>query len=167
MNLTDREKLYSLFRDHGEALGTNRTTMTVLQSFINAVKLLRCKREYLLAQYAELIETIKNTEPRIVPLIHLIEQFETEMRVYEDASYDEIRNQTVRILNQKIKLFESMTEKVILAGRQYIRDNDVVITHSASTVVKRILIEAKKELNRKFSVIILKQDFLRTKQMIN
>ena len=72
MNIADRDKLYSLFRDHGEALGTNRTTMTVLQSFINAVKLLRCKREYLLAQYAELIEIIKSTEPRIVPLIHLI-----------------------------------------------------------------------------------------------
>ena len=166
MNIIDREKLYSLFRDHGEVLGTNRTTMTVLQSFINAVKLLRCKREYLLIQYAELIEIIKSTEPRIVPLIHLIEQFETEIMAYADASYDEIKNQTVRILKQKIKLFESMTEKVILVGRQYVRDNDVIITHSASTVVERILVEAKKELNRKFSVIILKQDFLRTKQMI-
>ncbi|MCP5006828.1 MAG: hypothetical protein GY941_23215 [Planctomycetes bacterium] len=166
MNITDREKLYSLFRDHGEALGTNRTTMTVLQSFINAVKLLRCKREYLLVQYAELIETIKNTQPRIVPLIHLIEQFETEIRAYADGSYDEIRNQTVRILKQKIKLFESMTEKVILAGRQYVRDNDVIIIHSASTVVERILIEAKKGLNRNLSAIILKQDFLKTKQMI-
>jgi translation initiation factor 2B subunit (eIF-2B alpha/beta/delta family) len=166
MNIIEREKLYSLFRDHGEALGTNRTTMTVLQSFINAVKLLRCKREYLLAQYAELIETIKNTEPRIVPLIHLIEQFETEIVAYADASYDEIKGQTVRILKQKIELFETMTEKVILAGRQYVLDNDVVITHSASTVVERILVEAKKGLNRKFSVIVLKQDFLRTKQMI-
>jgi len=166
MNIIEREKLYTLFRDHGEALGTNRTTMTVLQSFINAVKLLRCKREYLLPQYTELIVIIKNTEPRIVPLIHLIEQFETEIKVYSDASYDEIKNQTVRILKQKIKLYESMTEKVILAGRQYVLDNDVVITHSASTVVERILVEAKKDLNRKFSVIVLKQDFLRTKQMI-
>ena len=166
MNITDREKLYSLFRDHGEVLGTNRTTMTVLQSFINAVKLLRCKRKYLLTQYAELIEIIKNTEPRIVPLIHLIEQFETEIVVYADASYDEIKNQTIRILKQKIERYESMTEKVILAGRQYVLDNDVIIIHSASTVVERILVEAKKELNRKFSVIVLKQDFLRTKQMI-
>ena len=37
-----------------------------------------------------------------------------------------------------------MTEKVIQVGRQYVQDNDVVITHSASTVVKRILIDAKK-----------------------
>ncbi len=166
MNIIDREKLFSLFRGHGETLGTNRTTMTVLQSFINAVKLLRCKREHLLAQYAELIEIIKNTEPRIVPLIHLIEQFETEIMAYADASYDEIKNQTVRILKQKMELFETMTEKVVLAGRQYVMDNDVIITHSASTVVERILIEAKKELNRKFSVIVLKQDFLKTKQMI-
>ncbi len=166
MNITDREKLYSLFRDHGEALGTNRTTMTVLQSFINAVKLLRCKREYLLAQYAELIEIIKSTEPRIVPLIHLIEQFETEIRVYVDAGSDEIKNQTIRILKQKMELYESMTEEVILACREHVLDNDVIIIHSASTVVERILVEAKKELNRNFSVIVLKQDFLRTKQMI-
>ncbi|MDR4503535.1 MAG: hypothetical protein MRK01_01930 [Candidatus Scalindua sp.] len=166
MNTAEREKLYSLFRDHGEALGTNRTTITVLKSFINAVKLLRCKRGYLLAQYAELIETIKNTEPRIVPLIHLIEQFETEITAYADAGYDEIIDHTVKILNQKIKLFESMTEKVVLAGRQYVQDNDIVITHSASTVVERILVEAKKELRRNFSAIVLKQDFLRTKQMI-
>ncbi|GJQ59522.1 MAG: hypothetical protein SCALA701_23230 [Candidatus Scalindua sp.] len=166
MNITDREKLYSLFRDHGEALGTNRTTMAALQSFINAVKLLRCKREYLMVQYAELIETIKSTEPRIVPLIHLVEQFEKEIRSYADGSCDEIRDQTIRILQQKMELYESMTEEVIQVGRQYVQDNDVVITHSASTVVKRILIEAEKELNRKFSVIILKQDFLKTKQMI-
>ena len=166
MNISEREKLYSLFRDHGEALGTNRTTTTVLQSFINAVKLLRCKREYLLVQYAELIEIIKNTEPRIVPLIHLIEQFETEIRAYVDAGSDEIKNQTIRILKQKIELYESMTEEVILAGREHVLDNDVIITHSASTVVERILVEAKKELNRKFSVLVLKQDFLRTKQMI-
>jgi translation initiation factor eIF-2B subunit alpha len=166
MKTTDREKLYNLFRDLADALGTNRTTMAALQSFINAVKLLECKRESLLTQYAELIETIKNTEPRIIPLIHLIEQFETEIKAYSDASCDEIRNQTVRILTQKMKLSESMTEKVIRVGRQYVMDNDVVITHSASTVVERILVEAKKELNRKFSVIILKQDFLKTKQMI-
>ena len=60
-----------------------------------------------------------------------------------------------------------MTDEVVLVGRQYVQDNDVVITHSASTVVERILVDAKKDLNRKFSVIILKQDFLRTKQMIS
>ncbi len=166
MNITDREKLYNLFRELADALGTNRTTMAALQSFINAVKLLQCKRECLLTQYAELVEIIKTTQPRIIPLIHLIEQFETEIKAYADASYDEIRNQTVRIVEQKMKLYESMTEEVIQVGRQYVQDNDVVITHSASTVVKRILIDAKKELNRKFSVIILKQDFLKTRQMI-
>ena len=124
------------------------------------------KGKHLLAQYAELIEAIKNTQPRIIPLIHLIEQFETEIKAYDDASYEEIKNQTIRILKQKMILYESITEEVIQVGRQYVRDNDVVITHSASTVVKRVLIEAKKELKRKFSVIILKQDFLKTKQMI-
>lgn len=166
MNAKDREKLYTLFRSHTDALGTNRTTMAALRSFIHAVKLLQCKREHLLTQYAELIETIKNTEPRIIPLIHLIEQFETEIEDYADASYEEMRTQTIRILEQKLDLYESMTEKVIEIGRQYVRDNDVIITHSASTVVKRILIEAKKELIRKFSVIVLRQDFLKTKQMI-
>ncbi|MDR4499461.1 MAG: translation initiation factor eIF-2B [Candidatus Scalindua sp.] len=166
MNITDREKLYRLFRENADVLGTNRITIVALQSFINAVKLLRCKDKHLLSQYAELIKAIKNTQPRIIPLIHLIEQFETEIKAFDDASYEEIKNQTIRILKQKMILYESITKEVIQVGRQYVRDNDIVITHSASTVVKRVLIEAKKELKRKFSVIILKQDFLKTKQMI-
>ncbi len=119
MNTKDRENLYKLFRDMADVLGTSRMTEIALESFIQAIRALKCPREAILPLFNELSECIKNSRPRVVPLIHLLEQ-----------------------------------------------DGDVILVHSASGVVIKILLNAKEKLQRNFKAVVLKQDFAKTRQLI-
>ncbi len=163
----DRENLYRLFREHGNNLGVARTTVVALNAFIEAVKTLRCTREQVLDLYRELAGAIKRTEPAIVPLIHLMEQFEQEMAAHTGVELDEIRRQAVRILTEKIALFEDNCRKVTAEGLKHVADGDGIIVHSPSAVVTDILVQARTELGRDFKVIVLQQNLVRTRQLIN
>lgn len=167
MKEQDRENLYRLFREHCNNLGVARTTVVALNAFIDAIQALRCTREDVLDLYGELARAIKRTEPAIVPLIHLIEQFEAEMTANPDGDLDEIRSQAVRLLKEKIFQFENNRYQVTMHGIQHVEDGDGIIVHSPSAVVTDILVKAKTEQGRDFQVIVLQQNRVRTRQLIN
>lgn len=169
MNKQNLQNLYQLLRDIGNVLGIARTTVLALHGFIESIQELKCSREEIVALYSELAETIKNSEPKIIPLIHLIEQFEDEMRKHVrsgDTGLEEIKVQAVKVLEDKIELFKSNARKVTESGLAHVRNDDVILVHSASSVVTNILVRAREVLNRNFKVIILEQNLERTRQLI-
>ena len=116
VNEKDKEILFKLFRDHEDVLGSSRIAMLALQAFINSIQALRCDAADLKALFTELCEAIRHTEPRIVPLIHLIKAFETEMQTQYGDDLEKTKNEAIRILTSKLDLLKSKVGKVIEHG---------------------------------------------------
>ncbi|MBI9083885.1 MAG: hypothetical protein JEZ11_09835 [Desulfobacterales bacterium] len=167
MKQKDKENLYRLFRHHGNVMGTARATLMSLNAFIEALKALRCDRCDFVGLYQELADAIKNTEPKIIPLIHLLEAFEEEMAEYVDDDLETVRTRAIQILNAKSALFKSKAERVTQHGLIHVDDGDVIIVHMASSVVSNILLQARQIINRKFRVIAMQLDLVRTRQLTN
>ncbi|MBF0112062.1 MAG: hypothetical protein HQK74_04935, partial [Desulfamplus sp.] len=163
-----RNTMYQLLRDIGDIQGIARTTILSIESFIAAIKELRCSQEEVAELYIELADAIKNSQPKIIPLIHLIERFEKDMRqiMRTSPSIEEIRITAEKSLKEQIELFKNKADKVTQHGLNYIKNGDVIIVHSASWVVTNILIEAKKVTKPLFRVIVLEQNKERTRQLI-
>jgi len=168
MNEKNKSTMYKLLRDIGDIQGIARTTILALESFIVSIRELQCTREEFGNLYIELADAIKNSQPKIIPLIHLIELFEEDMRkcMETDLSIEMIREHAQNSLNNQITLFKSNAAKVTEHGFKYVENGDVIIVHSASSVVTNILIRAKETLNIMFRVIILEQNQERTRQLI-
>jgi translation initiation factor 2B subunit (eIF-2B alpha/beta/delta family) len=166
MKPIELESLYQLFRDHEEVMGTSRTTIVALQSIHDSIQRLKCPPHALENLVLELDDVIKNTQPKIIPLVHLIEAFESEMRPHFGKPLDAAKACALAILDQKLALFQSAIERLVDHGRRLIEDGDVIIAHSPSLVIRNALTSAHTDLQRKFRVIVLEQHFIRIKQLI-
>jgi len=168
MNDKNQKSMYKLFRELGNVQGIARMTIGSLNGFIESIRQLKCTREQVLPLYHELAEAIKNSEPKIIPLIHLLILFEKEMdeTLTPEMTTEEYRTLAIQSLEDKIKLFQSNAARVTEHGKNYIKNNDVIIIHSPSTVVTNILVQAKKQANKTFKVIILEHNPERTRQAV-
>jgi translation initiation factor eIF-2B subunit alpha len=167
MNPNETEILYKLIRAHEEIMGVSRTTMVALKSYQNALqKLKNSDSSAFKDSVLELNAVIKNTEPKIIPLTHLIEEFEAELQIYSENSFEQIRDHALKILNQKVARYENCIRGVIDHGMQLIEENDFIIVQSTSLAIRSALKQAHSELNKKFKVLILDQNFIRIKQLI-
>ncbi len=162
---SEKENLDSLFLYHGNVLGAARTTSLGLNALITAFEQLDCSQDEIVDRYQELAAAIKATQPRITPLSHMLEQFEAEMKPYWSAELDELKDNAIRILKNKVNLYQAHAERVVRHGIQFIEDGDGIIVHSASSMVTNVLVQAKRVLLKKFSVIVLQLDPVRTPQV--
>lgn len=160
--------MYKLLRDIGDIKGIAETTTLALESFIQSIRELECSQEQVEELYSELAEAIKNSQPKIIPLIYLIERFENDMRQLMETSpsLEEIKEKSEKSLREQIRLFKSNAARVTTNGLKYVNNGDIIIVHSASSVVTNILIRAREELNLMFRVIILDHNKARTRQLI-
>ncbi|MDA8126629.1 MAG: hypothetical protein M0009_15760 [Deltaproteobacteria bacterium] len=166
MNDKDRQTLYKLFRDQSDVLGSSQLTVTALQAFVSALKVLKCSREEIFPLFEELIDIISHSQPHIVSLIHLLEEFPAEIRPLAARDSATIRAEAVRILEAKIAKFEECQRRVVEQGMSTVVDGDVLLVHSVSSVVRAILLRAHQEKGRRFQVIVLEQDFNKTRQLL-
>ena len=166
MKTIELESLYKLFRDHEVVMGTSRTTIVALQSFRDSIQRLRCPPDTFENLLLELDQVIKNTQPKIIPLVHLIEAFEIEMQPHFGKPLSEAKACALAILDQKLALFKSAIDRVVDHGKRLIEDGDVIIAHSPSLVVRSALTMAHTDLHRQFRVIVLERQFVRIKQLI-
>jgi translation initiation factor eIF-2B subunit alpha len=167
MQENDKAILCSLIRDHEDLVGSSRTAMLSLQSFMTSIQQLKCPPAEVRDQYMELAEAIKNTRPKIIPLIHLIEEFEAEMAPHYGADLDTVRQKALEILQAKHDQIKSKVGKIIQHGMSVIDDGDVIIVHTASTDVMSMLSLARQVMDKRIKVVVLKQDFVKTKQLIS
>ena len=162
----DRENLYKLFRDQTDLRGSSRVTVVALESYVSAVKTLKCTREEIFHLFQELDDIIRESQPHIVALLHLIKEFEDEIRLFADQDLETIRTEAVRILEAKIAKLEDSKGRVVEQGLQCVADGDVILLHSVSAVVMNILVRAHEVLGRRFKVIVLEQDFAKTRRLL-
>jgi len=162
---SEKENLNALFLYHGNVLGAARTTSLGLNALITAFEQLDCSRDDIIERYQELAEAIKATQPRITPLSHMLEQFEAEMEPLWSSELDELKRSAVKILKDKVNLYQAHAERVVRHGIQFIEDGDGIIVHSASSMVTNVLIQAKRVMLKNFSVIVLQLDPVRTPQV--
>ena len=166
MKEKDKEILYKLFRDHEDVRGSSRMAMLALRSFIESIKDLKCNASEMKELITELCDAIKHTEPRIVPLIHMVKAFETEMEGHYGEDLQKTKNEATRILQEKHDLLRSKVEQVIEHGVNLVDDDDTIVVHTASSDVTNMLVRAKEVLKKNFKLIILKQDFVKTKLLV-
>jgi translation initiation factor 2B subunit (eIF-2B alpha/beta/delta family) len=169
MKQAEHELLYKLFRDHEDVIGESKTTILSLEALITSLMQLKCDKHEIKNQVASLFETIKNSEPKIMPLINLVVSINEEAiqkATFEKVSIKDIKNTLISFFKKGITLYKSNMENVIINGSSLIRDNDLVIVHSASSIVLHSLVKAKLDDEKNFKVLILKQDFIKTKQII-
>lgn len=167
MKVEANQTLYNLIRAYMHALGTSRTTVVALKSYIDAVQRLNCA----IADFRPMLEglntVIKNTEPKVIPLVHLIEAFEAEMASLNDLSLEAAKKRAAEILTQKLESFETATANVSVHCMNCIVPGDLIIAHSPTAYIRDALVRAHTELKREFKVLVLKHDFIRTKALID
>lgn len=166
MKEKDKTILYKLFRDHEDVLGSSRLAMLALQSFSKSIAALKCSTAEFNKLIEELCDAIKNTEPRIVPLIHLIKEFEQEMSDHYGNNLEQTKSEAIRILKEKHDRLASNIGKVIEHGINVVADGETLIVHTASSDVINMLVMARTVFQKDFKVIVLKQDFIKTKALI-
>jgi len=162
----DKAILCSLIRDHEDTVGSSRVTMMAIKAFIESIKQVRCSVEEVRGLYSELSEAIKHTEPTVIPLIHLIEEFENEIGESPDESIEQIKEKAIRILEEKHRKIITKTGKVVEHGLTCIGEGDVIIVHTISYDVTNMLKLAREVLHKNFKVIVLKQDLAKTRRLI-
>ena len=166
MKPEDKIIMNRLIRDHEDLVGSSRVAMLALEAFIESIRQLKCSSDEVADLYTELAEGIKTTEPKVVPLIHLIEEFEAEMRGHMTGSVDEIRERAVTILGRKRDALKNKVGKVMEHGLNCIEEGDVVLLHTASLDVINMFVLARGVLQIDFSTIVLKQDPVKTRKLI-
>lgn len=162
---TSDDTLYELVRSYMDALGTSRTTLMALESYQGAIGRLTCPAEAFGPSIKGLNRVIKTTEPKVIPLIHLLEEFESEMEAFFRLPLAEAKQKAVEILDRKLKRFEKDTLQLTERCMDCIADNDFIAVHSATAYIRNALVRAHKERQRSFKVLALKQDFQRTKDL--
>jgi translation initiation factor eIF-2B subunit alpha len=161
------EPLYNLIRAYMRALGASQTTVVAIRSYIDAVQRLKCSSEDFGPMLLQLNDVIKNTEPKVIPLVHLIEQFETEMPATTGMQLETAKDQAVEILTRKLDRIEADSALLMRQCMDCIQPGDFIIAHSITAYIREALVRARMELNRTFKVLVLKQDFFRTRELIN
>lgn len=167
MNEADKTILCRLIRDHEDLVGSSRASMLALQAFKNSIQELKCSPADTRNEYADLADAIKNTRPKIVPLIHLVEEFEREMAPHFSADEEQILSKACEILQAKHDRLKDKVAKIIQLGLDCIDDGDVLVMHTASSDVTKMIALAKEVMDRSVKVIVLKQDFIKTKKLID
>lgn len=168
MNDKNQQNMYKLLRELGDVQGIARMTVMSLNSFIESIRQLKCTRDDIEPLYMELAMGLKRSQPKIIPLIHLLERFEQEMQktLTPEMSLEEVREKTIENLQEKVNFFQEKAERVTEIGLNYIQNGDVIVVHSPSSVVTNILVQARERLNKSFEVIILEHNRERTRQVI-
>ena len=160
--------MYKLLRELGNVKGIAAMVILCLGAFIEAIRQLKCSREEFDSLYMELSEIVKNSQPGIIPLTHLLEYFELDMqqRLKPEMTMETVRKISIQSLEDKISRFKRNAAQVKKNGLAYVRNRDVIVVHSASTVVTNILVHAKEKLDRQFKVIVLDLCTERTQQTV-
>lgn len=166
MKAEDKAIMCRLIRDHEDMVGSSRVAMLSLDAFIASIRELKCAADEVVDLYAELAEAIKTTEPRVIPLIHLIEEFEAEMRAHMTGDLDTIRDRAIAILSEKRDTLKKTVGKVMEQGLNCIAAGDVILLHTASLDVTNMFVLARGVLQIDFSTIVLKQDPVKTRRLI-
>jgi translation initiation factor 2B subunit (eIF-2B alpha/beta/delta family) len=166
MNKDSSQALHDLIREYLMTVGASRTTIEVLRSYIHAVTRLQCAPGRYATLIADLNTALRSTEPLVAPLVHLIDAFEAEIKPYLSGPIDLATEKTVDILTRALKCFEADTARLTVHCMGCIEPGDFVAVHGSTAYIREALTRAHTDLARSFRILVLKQNFPRTRELV-
>ncbi len=168
MSTKDQMVLDTLFRDIVKFYSSSQTSLITLRAITDAIKDLKCDSDMFDAQLKEVCSIITNSQPRMFPIDNLIILFEKELdkqEYFKDKDIDTKKTATIQIIDDLIKRLEYDMSLLAKQGLNYIEDGDFIILHAVEEPVELLMPEAKR-MGKEFEVLILRQDAIKTKQVI-
>ena len=155
-----------LVRYYAKEVGSSGTTVAALNAYIQAVGRIRCPDKMFMDCIRELNCAIGRTQPRIVPLMRILYEFADEMKPYSCRPLETARLHAAAVLEAKRDRFKSDTISLSRHCSGCIAPDDVIIAHCPPGYIRDAFVIAHRELKRPFSVLILKNDVLRTRELV-
>ena len=154
-----------LFRDLIRVYSSSATSLIGLNSFHTAIKELVCEDSDLRGEIMKLIDTVKNTQPRLFPLDNLM--FILDKKINPLTENKELTKETIfKMLDLFRTRLELDLEALVQVGGEWINDGDFIVIHSIEENIEHLIPAAKKKgLN--FKILVLKQDILTTGEILN
>lgn len=161
-----QQTLDNLFLYLIKVYSSSQTSIIGLKAISTAIDQLECSEDEIIHQINSLSDHIKQTQPRMFPLDNLLLIFDKEMASETGSAGIEAVCQTVKgHINSYIQRLEDDLEKLIENGVKTIEDGDLIVIHSIEENIET-LIPAARRHGKIFKVLILKQDFATTGQVI-
>jgi translation initiation factor 2B subunit (eIF-2B alpha/beta/delta family) len=169
MSNNDQLVLDALFRDIVKFYSSSQTSIITLNAITAAITELECPTEDFKMELTTVCDIIKNSQPRMFPIDNLIILLEKELQEKDYFSDKDIETRKTAVT----KIIESLEERLnndmnelATQGVKHIEDGDHIILHSVEEGAELLLPEAKR-MGKNFEVLILRQDLVKTKQVIN
>lgn len=139
-----------------------------MKTLLESIKVLEvASPEVFYAQFELLLTTVKTTSPRIGIIISYFSEIFDEIQ--ENRSRIKSMNDIHRILDAHIlkieRELEENTEIIMNNGAQMIQSGDNILVHSPSSMVKRVLGQAKAQ-GKDFRVTLAQSSDMKTENML-
>ena len=169
MSTKDQLVLDRLFRDIVKFYSSSQLSLVTLQAMIESINDLECEEDMFGPQVKEVCSIITNSQPRMFPIDNLIILFEKELEKHEYFKEKDLstkKSASIEIIKDLIKRLENDMNELANRGLEHIDDGDFIILHAVEEPVELLMPEAKR-MGKEFEVLILRQDKVKTEQVIN
>lgn len=164
------KKISELFLDIENVVGTSKLNDFVLKALRRSIHDFREKGEDdFFQQFYELLEIVKNSEPRIALVIDSLYEVWQTLLAAKAKEHPEGHTYWERQVMNSIKKLRGVSrdehQKMSRAGVSQVRKGDVILIHSVSRSVLDTIFQAKK-LGKDFRVIVAEQETEKTQYLI-
>ena len=169
MSNKDQLVLDALFRDIVKFYSSSQTSIITLNAITAAITELECPTEDFKMELTTVCDIIKNSQPRMFPIDNLIILLEKELQekdYFSDKDIDARKTAVTKIIESLEERLNDDMNELANQGVKHIEDGDHIILHSVEEGAELLLPEAKR-MGKNFEVLILRQDLVKTKQVIN
>jgi len=169
MSNNDQLVLDALFRDIVKFYSSSQTSIITLNAITAAITELECPTEDFKMELTTVCDIIKNSQPRMFPIDNLIILLEKELQekdYFSDKDIDARKTAVTKIIESLEERLNNDMNELATQGVKHIEDGDHIILHSVEEGAELLLPEAKR-MGKNFEVLILRQDLVKTKQVIN
>jgi translation initiation factor 2B subunit (eIF-2B alpha/beta/delta family) len=169
MSNNDQLVLDALFRDIVKFYSSSQTSIITLNAITAAITELECPTEDFKMELTTVCDIIKNSRPRMFPIDNLIILLEKELQekdYFSDKDIDTRKTAVTKIIESLEERLNDDMNELANQGVKHIEDGDHIILHSVEEGAELLLPEAKR-MGKNFEVLILRQDLVKTKQVIN
>ncbi len=168
MSNKDQLVLDALFRDIVKFYSSSQTSLITLQALQTSITELDCPAEDFTVELTTVCDIIKNSRPRMFPIDNLIILLEKELQennYFSDSDMDTRKTAIKEIINVLAERMKNDMNELANQGVKHIEDGDYIILHAVEEPVE-LLLPAAQRMGKKFEVLILRQDLVKTKQVI-
>jgi len=169
MSNNDQQVLDALFRDIVKFYSSSQTSIITLNAITAAITELECPTEDFKMELTTVCDIIKNSRPRMFPIDNLIILLEKELQekdYFSDKDIEARKTAVTKIIESLEERLNDVMNELANQGVKHIEDGDHIILHSVEEGAELLLPEAKR-MGKNFEVLILRQDLVKTKQVIN